>query len=110
MLAKETASVPLKQSIFNTASILSHIVNLNEDVGAPQYVEKQPVRDLRPLFPENGEMGGDVLESDVLGDWPKLPSHLDESQLAALRRILTKRVAIVQVSTAWFQKLARPYY
>ncbi len=100
MLAKESSSGSLKVSILDDPSLLSHIVKLDEDLEAPQYVEQQPLRDLRPVFPENGEMGGDVLQCDILEDWPTLPSHLDESQLDALKRILTKRLAIVQVSIA----------
>lgn len=41
--------------------------------------------------------GHDVLNVDILSDWPNdLPSELDQSQMDALRRILSKRMAIVQ--------------
>ena len=98
MLAKESSSRPLKESMLEHASLLSHIVKLNEDVGPPQYIHQRPIKDLRPLFPEYGEIGGDVLNTNILEEWPKLPSLLDGYQLDALKRILTKRLAIVQVS------------
>ena len=99
MLAKETASRSSDESsVLGNASLLNHIVDLNEEIGPPQYIDQQPIKDLRPLFPEDGEMGGDVLKTNILGEWPKLPSSLDSSQLDALKRILTKRLAIVQVS------------
>ena len=46
------------------------------------------------LFPAAGD---EVLNVNVLEKWPaELPSALDTSQMDALRRILTKRLAIVQ--------------
>ena len=80
------------------ASLLNHIVDLKEHVGPPQYIHQQPIKDLRPLFPEIGEMGGDVLNTNILDEWPNLSSPLDGFQLDALKRILTKQLAIVQVS------------
>ena len=77
--------------------MFDHIVDLEGEIGPPQYISQKPIKDLRPLFPENGEMGGDVLYKSILEEWPKLPSSLDDSQLDALKRILTKRLAIVQV-------------
>jgi helicase required for RNAi-mediated heterochromatin assembly 1 len=42
--------------------------------------------------------GGDSLDNvDILGQWPKVSgTKLDESQLTALRRIMTKKLAVVQ--------------
>lgn len=74
-----------------------HIVGLEREIGPPRYLLQKPVKDLRPLFSSNGEIGRDVLDRDILEEWPKFPSSLDNSQLDALKRILTKQLAIVQV-------------
>ena len=98
MLAKETSSKTLEQDTLDTASVLSHIVHLDEDVGPPQYVEQQPIMDMTPLLSGSSV---DRVSINLLEDWPEqdVTSPLDDSQLAALNRILSKRLAIVQVST-----------
>ena len=101
MLVKETFSSSLEQDVLNPASLFNHIVDLEEDVEPPHYLKQHPVKDIRPMYPENEEMGGNALQTNILGEWPDLPSQLDDSQLAALKRILTKRLAIVQVSIPW---------
>ena len=69
-------------------------MNLEQEVPAPGYVEKQPLKDLSHLFPTGGD---DVLNVNILDGWPhRFPSELDESQMEALKRILAKRLAIVQ--------------
>ena len=71
-----------------------HIVEIKREIPPPKYLEEQPLKDLSKLFTANG---ADVLNINILGEWPSnLPSGLDESQLGALRRILAKRLAIVQ--------------
>ena len=66
---------------------------MQERVSAPAYVQEQPLKDLSPALPESDRH----INVDVLNGWPELPiSSLDESQLTSLRRILTKRLAIVQ--------------
>ena len=70
-----------------------HLVNIQPEVGMPGYIEANPFADLSSVFsadkpPENVH---------ILDDWPQhLKTELDHSQLSALRRILTKRLAIVQ--------------
>ena len=71
-----------------------YIVDLVRDVGPPAYLETQSQRDLSTLFPAAGD---DVLNVDILKEWPaNLSSQLDESQMEALRRIIAKRLAIIQ--------------
>ncbi len=70
-------------------------MNIQANVGAPAYVEANPHADLSSIFatPSNDSMEN----VDVLNNWPKHPNtELDKSQLSALQRILTKRLAIVQ--------------
>ena len=64
-------------------------------IDAPRYLIDQPVRDVRQIYPEEG---ASELGTDILGDWPSQPCILDDSQLAALKRIMTKSLAIVQVT------------
>lgn len=71
-----------------------HIVDIKRDVEPPEYVSKQVIKDLSKLFPA-GER--DVRDVNILNDWPSdLASELDASQMDALRRMLAKRLAIVQ--------------
>lgn len=71
-----------------------HIVDIVRDVRPPAYVEARPQKDLSTLFQSGGK---DVLNVDILAEWPNhLPSQLDVSQMEALRRIIAKRLAIVQ--------------
>ena len=73
--------------------LAEHIVDLQTTVEAPEYVVEAPWKEMSPaLTNQNQRFGIDVLE-----DWPDFPEpKLDESQLAALHRILTKRLAVVQ--------------
>ena len=73
--------------------LAKHIVDLEREVRAPDFIEEQPFKDLRGVFPEDG---ADELRVNVLGKWPNAPSNLDKSQLQALKRVLTKSLAIVQ--------------
>lgn len=72
----------------------------------PADVEEQPRMNLSALLPSEaayeilttGDVDADVLQDvDILGQWPALEgSQLDASQIAAVRRILCKKVAIIQ--------------
>lgn len=61
----------------------------------PKYVSEQPKADLTTVLRNNKH---ETYENvDMLWRWPSQPSSdLDASQLAALKRILTKQIAIVQ--------------
>ena len=70
-----------------------HIVNLEADVSAPGYIAEQPRLDVSAIMSDPDK----YIDINVLDQWPEISgSNLDESQLSALRRIITKRVAIVQ--------------
>ena len=82
MLARET--FPLSE----------HLVNIDRHIPPPQYLEQQPMKNLSSLFSTAGD---EVLNVNILEEWPvELPSTLDISQMDALKRILTRRLAIVQ--------------
>ncbi|KAF6225742.1 hypothetical protein HO133_009744 [Letharia lupina] len=71
-----------------------HIVDIQRVIRPPRYLEQQPRKNLSSLFPTAVD---EVLNVDTLEEWPaKLPSGLDPSQMDALKRILSKRLAIVQ--------------
>ena len=71
-----------------------HIVSVESEVEAPLYVDHQPRKDLSAVFSSDCDS---FLNVDILNNWPAdgLP-ELDQSQLSALQRILTKKMAIVQ--------------
>jgi len=67
---------------------------MKRDIEPPKHAQDQPLMDLSKLFSADGQ---DVRNVNILENWPSnLPSELDASQVEALRRILTKRLAIVQ--------------
>ncbi|KAK5123677.1 hypothetical protein LTR85_002313 [Meristemomyces frigidus] len=72
-----------------------HLVQAQTKVSPPTYVQQQPKADLTSVLRNNKH---ETYENvDILKHWPKQPSSdLDGSQLAALHRILTKRLAIIQ--------------
>lgn len=71
------------------------MVNVKSHVEAPAYLIERPRLDMTSVFVNNKHETYE--EIDVLRTWPNQPqSNLDASQLDALRRILTKRLAIVQ--------------
>jgi len=72
-----------------------HLVGVQPTVPAPAYVEAKPIMNLTGVF--NGNKNESYHNVHTLGDWPQHPpSDLDKSQTVALRRILTKQLAIVQ--------------
>ena len=69
-------------------------MKVEKEVAPPHYVAQQPLTNLSSTFTAQTD---DFLNVNVLEAWPQNPpSELDESQLAALERIVTKRLAIVQ--------------
>ncbi|MCJ1248088.1 hypothetical protein MMC30_005303 [Trapelia coarctata] len=73
--------------------LAEHIVDLATTVQAPEYVTEEPWKELSPALTNQNQYFG----INVIEDWPEFPEpNLDESQLAALRRILIKRLAVVQ--------------
>lgn len=72
-----------------------HIVDVEQFVSPPQYVIDNPVMDLTSVLRNNKHETYEKV--DIITRWPKQPaSDLDASQLSALKRVLTKRLAIVQ--------------
>lgn len=72
-----------------------HIVDIQRDIRSPQYLEQQPLKNLSTLFSTAGDDA--TLNVNILEEWPvEVSSSLDASQMDALKRILTKRLAIVQ--------------
>ena len=71
-------------------------MGVQTQVEAPEYVVAAPKQNLSSVF-ENGPTPHAYHSIDVLKEWPiEAKSSLDSSQLAALRRMLSKRLAIVQ--------------
>lgn len=72
-----------------------HLVAVQRDVSTPKDVSESPKTDMTSVIVNTKH---DSYENfNVLKKWPKnLQSSLDDSQLAALCQILTKRLAIIQ--------------
>ncbi|SLM34912.1 P-loop containing nucleoside triphosphate hydrolase [Lasallia pustulata] len=71
-----------------------HLMKVEKEVSPPVYVAQQPLTNLSSALSSETDK---YLNVDVLNAWPENPpSELDDSQLAALQRIMTKRLAIVQ--------------
>ncbi|KAL8954087.1 MAG: hypothetical protein Q9222_000066 [Ikaeria aurantiellina] len=84
------------QKLANEAFPLAeYIAGVEREIRPPWYLEQQRFKDLSSLFPGTGTKYSHI---DVLGGpWPNDPAcDLDESQVAALRRILNKELAIIQ--------------
>ncbi|RMX99897.1 hypothetical protein D0868_09301 [Hortaea werneckii] len=72
-----------------------HLVQAESHIPPPGYTQKAPKLDITSVLRNNKH---EIYEAvDVINAWPaQPPSDLDASQLAALQRILAKRLAIVQ--------------
>ena len=75
--------------------LAEHLVQVQRNVSAPAYVEKNPSMNMTNVFTNNKNETYEKV--DTLNDWPEqAQSGLDQSQTAALRHILTKKLAIIQ--------------
>ncbi|KAI9837632.1 MAG: hypothetical protein M1837_002940 [Sclerophora amabilis] len=84
----------LQRMMSETFPLANHLVDLEGDVSPPGYIQRNPFIDLRSISSEENPEAENV---NVLEAFPHgLETTLDSSQLAALRRILSKRLAIVQ--------------
>ena len=80
--------------LLHSFPLAEHLIDMDKKVAAPKYVEDQPYRNLLPALNITNK---EFMNIDVLHDWPdNAASDLDSSQVEALRRILTKRLAIIQ--------------
>ncbi|KAI7534544.1 P-loop containing nucleoside triphosphate hydrolase protein, partial [Hortaea werneckii] len=72
-----------------------HLVQAETHIPPPGYIQKAPKLDITSVLRNNKHETYEAV--DVINAWPaQPPSDLDPSQLAALQRILAKRLAIVQ--------------
>ncbi|KAK0256573.1 hypothetical protein LTS09_008689 [Friedmanniomyces endolithicus] len=87
--------VALQRMMREPFPLAEHLVFAQPTIAAPRYVVDQPKRDLSSVMRTNEHATTENV--DILRHWPAQPSSdLDASQLAALRRILTKRLAVIQ--------------
>lgn len=72
-----------------------HLVGVKKDVDPPEYIKNNPYIDLSTLL--RVEEASNFQNINVLQEWPPTgQTSLDSSQSQALKRMLTRRVAIVQ--------------
>ncbi|MCJ1468415.1 hypothetical protein MMC07_007043 [Pseudocyphellaria aurata] len=84
----------LQRMSVETFPLSEHLALIDQDIQPPPYLVEQPFKDLSILYPPNPQ---DFVNVDLINDWPRdSPPVLDASQFEALRRILTKQLAIVQ--------------
>ncbi|KAK5720360.1 hypothetical protein LTR17_015077 [Elasticomyces elasticus] len=87
--------VALQKMMREPFPLSEHLVDAKTKIDAPEYLKQQPRRNLTPILRNNRHQTYENI--DMLKQWPAQPSSdMDESQLIALRRILTKRLAIIQ--------------
>jgi len=75
---------------------VEHLVHLEQKIDAPDDLKQNPVWKMKGIFPE---LPPGRARFNILQDWPQdLASYttMDAAQLAALKQILTKRLALVQ--------------
>ncbi|PQE15630.1 DEAD box helicase protein [Rutstroemia sp. NJR-2017a BBW] len=87
----------------NSPYFQKYLVEMNKDITAPNTLKERSHLDLRsiarldPDEPLTRDEDDELCSYDVLDKFPSLPkSGMDESQLAACERMLTKSLAIVQ--------------
>ncbi|KAL8732836.1 MAG: hypothetical protein Q9166_002437 [cf. Caloplaca sp. 2 TL-2023] len=85
----------LQKMALESFPLAEYIVGAEREVRPPYYVQQQPFRDLSSAFQASS---GRHTHVDILnGEWPnEATSELDGSQMDALRRILSKELAIIQ--------------
>ncbi|KAK0852435.1 hypothetical protein LTR03_003413 [Friedmanniomyces endolithicus] len=87
--------VALQRMMREPFPLAEHLVFAQPTIAVPKYVVEQPERDLSSVMRNNKLATSENV--DILSHWPAQPSsEMDASQLAALRRILTKRLAVIQ--------------
>lgn len=89
--------------------VQKYLVEMDKEISAPNTLKERPHLDLRPIArldpdePLTRDEDEELCNCNVLAKFPSLPkSGMDESQLAACERMLTKSLAIVQVSSIVF--------
>lgn len=89
--------------------IEKYLIEMDKNVLPPDYIKLRPCLDLRSIALSSDEhLAGltneeeeELCHFDILKGFPVLPkSGMDDSQLAACKRMLTQSLAIVQVSVA----------
>ncbi|TGO36001.1 hypothetical protein BHYA_0138g00140 [Botrytis hyacinthi] len=85
--------------------IQKYLIEMDRDILPPDHINERPCLDLRSIALSSGDHLSDLTDEedenlchvDVLKEFPILPkSGMDDSQLAACKRMLTQSLAIVQ--------------
>lgn len=87
--------VALQRMLDENFPLQEHLVNVQQNVEPPRYVQSQSTIDVSDVLMHDTDHATKAL--DILGPWSEAPkTELDESQINALNTILTKRLALVQ--------------
>ncbi|KXL47135.1 hypothetical protein M433DRAFT_64459 [Acidomyces richmondensis BFW] len=93
--AKRHNLMALRMMMREPFPLQEHLVGVQTEVAPPRYVMDHPEADLTSVL--HNEEHETYTNVNMLHEWPVQPSSdLDASQLDALRRLLTKRLAICQ--------------
>nr|POF22193.1 helicase required for rnai-mediated heterochromatin assembly 1 [Quercus suber] len=85
----------LQKMMQESFPLQEHLVRAETHVPPPKYLQTQPILDLSAVLGDADRKAYNKI--NVLSEWPAQPnSDLDVSQLAALRRALTKQLAVIQ--------------
>ncbi|QIW95211.1 hypothetical protein AMS68_000729 [Peltaster fructicola] len=90
--AQRHTMLALQKLMHEPLPMLEHLLAVNNDIGAPIYLPQKPTIDLGPISSQEDGLS----EVDIFATWPDTSTILDQSQLIALQRIVTKSLAIVQ--------------
>ncbi|KAJ5035137.1 uncharacterized protein L3040_008396 [Drepanopeziza brunnea f. sp. 'multigermtubi'] len=96
--------VAMQKLMTERFSFERHLVHLDTDIQAPEYLDEQPYVDLTSLEqvdedPDSPKYSRDhpLLNVDVIKGFPEnISSSMDKSQLKACETMLTKKIALVQ--------------
>ncbi|KAF1985438.1 P-loop containing nucleoside triphosphate hydrolase protein [Aulographum hederae CBS 113979] len=91
--AERHTLLALQKVMRETFPLQEQLVDVETAVEAPLYVQAKPATDMSVTFESEAT---EFQNMNILEEWQKDAPQLDASQLSALKRILTKRLAIVQ--------------
>lgn len=95
--AQRHTLIALQKMTREAFPLSEHLVDVQQKVPPPNYIRENPIMDLSKIFRSSPDARGYEYERTDLRRFPmNPPTTLDESQLESLKRILTKRLALVQ--------------
>ena len=79
----------------NQFPLKEQICFLDNEMTTPAYVRLNPTYNLTTVFPDTPDRE-ELEEVNILKQWPKVSTSMDDTQLMALKSILTNPVSVIQ--------------